>query len=295
MNQAHTGQVLSKEDKVHLEEEFVSTEARLRLTRLLREVTDHKDQEIRTIQINRAANVARAVLGLPIYRLHSGGEEYYMPVEHAWHYGELELIMRRPSTSQIAETIADLVRARILGVADVNAVLEDEKIGFRIIGESHADACVQVASVEELDDKESDAEHPNIRTLLKRMDVLLEERDTSGVLHASATIFETLAKDVVNNPQVANETLGSFIEQYRKKSALAGPLLDFMFRVYKRRNTEPLAGHGHLSEPTVTLEEAQLLRDFTRMIVRHERRLAPVDANPTYGSTSVAALPSASV
>lgn len=276
MKNIPTGSVITEEEYKQLEEEFISSDARLRITRLLRRSTQHPNTEVRIIHINRAINIARAVLGQPVYHLDSGADDYYEPVEYGWHFGELELALRRPSTAQLAEVLADLIQERFLDKKEVNSILQDENLSFRIKGDLDNGIYVSVTPAVELQDEPIEEPHPNIRRLLKRLDVLLESQDGPGVLHTSATIFETLAKDVVANPKVANETLGGFIEQYRKKSKLDSPILDYILKIYKQRNSEPLASHGHLSEPTITLLEATILRDFTRTVVKVERKFALV-------------------
>jgi hypothetical protein len=56
-------------------------------------------------------------------------------------------------------------------------------------------------------------------------------------------------------------------------------LLDTIEDIYKRRNIEPLAGHGNASDPNITREEAVQISTLTRALVRLERELAnPVTA-----------------
>ena len=93
-------------------------------------------------------------------------------------------------------------------------------------------------------------------------------------LHASASIFETLAKDVMNTSAVDSQPLGAFFEGYRKKSLLPDPVLDYMLEIYKARNTQPMAGHGSLNPPTVDAAQATVLCELTKSIVRIERSLA---------------------
>ena len=95
-------------------------------------------------------------------------------------------------------------------------------------------------------------------------------------------IFETLAKLVFNSPNVENQTLASLFDGYRKRSELPEPLLDYILETYKRRNVEPLAGHGATKPPTVSAKEAAVLVEMTKMCVRLERRLAlqEIDAVP---------------
>ena len=53
-----------------------------------------------------------------------------------------------------------------------------------------------------------------MRKLEVRMDASYAAKDFSAVLHVSACVFETLAKDVTQNPSVNNQPLGSFFDSY---------------------------------------------------------------------------------
>jgi hypothetical protein len=118
------------------------------------------------------------------------------------------------------------------------------------------------------------SDHPNVRKLVARMEKSLTDKDFAAVLHSSASIFETLAKDVMENPNVDSQTLASFFDGYRRQSLLPEPVLDYMLRVYKERNVMPLAAHGSLAEPNITAGEAVTLCELTKSIVRIERKLA---------------------
>ncbi len=276
-----TTQVVTPQDAKLLSREVVSDEARLRLTRLLRVWPDRRDLEVGIVFVNRIVNIARAPMGLPVYVLDSGGEEYYAPVEHAWHQGELELAMRRPSTAKLAEALVDLAAARLVDVDDVNEVLAQDGVSFSLVEDegTFGDIVVslRVTSDTEIEAAAVDDAHPNIRHLINRMETLITQDDWPGVLHTSAMVFETLAKVVVNLASVENQTLASFFDRYRKDSKLPSPLLDYILEIYKRRNVEPLAGHGQTAAPTVTKEEALLLAELTRVAVRLERSLSEQD------------------
>lgn len=110
----------------------------------------------------------------------------------------------------------------------------------------------------------------NIRILFKRMGDAWRRQDFGAVLHASASIFETMAKDIVNNPSVENQTLGSFFEQYRKHSSLSPQSLDLIIQTYKQRNETALAGHGGTRPPDISREQARDLMKITNDLVRNE-------------------------
>lgn len=117
------------------------------------------------------------------------------------------------------------------------------------------------------------SEHPNIRILVERMNSALERQDYSEVLHTSASVFETMAKDVVSLDSVQDQTLGSFFEKYRKESLLPDEVLDYIIEVYKARNKAPLAGHGSTRAPSISREVAITLAEMTQAFVRIEYRL----------------------
>ncbi len=265
---------LNRADRAKLESEVVSNDARLRLTRIIRNRCASKDSAVDLINRNSYINVANAVLALPVYRLESDDSGQYENAEYAWHYGETELIMRRPNTQQLVEILGDMLQQHMLDVDAVNEILTDDNVSVRF--EAHGfdeDISVRILTDEEIEEDAVEGEHPNIRLLAIRMDRAFDDKDYPGVLHASASIFETLAKIVFANPNVENEPLGAFFNGYRNRSALPAPLLDYILEIYKRRNTEPLAGHGSTTPPTVSAKEATTLIEMTKMCVRLERRL----------------------
>lgn len=220
-------------------------------------------------------NIARNILGLPIYKLESDLWGYYEPAEKAWHNGELELLMRRPNTIKLIETLADLLQNNFLTIAEVNKILKEDgsSVHFRVeSGDENIE--VRIKSIGEIKEEEYSSEHPNIRKLVDRMDDRLKNEDFSGVLHTSASIFEILAKDIVNLESTEDQSLGSFFARYRKDSKLPAPILDFILEIFKRRGTEPLAGHGSRAEPTITKEQATIISEMTKAFLRIERLLA---------------------
>jgi len=264
---------LNEEQIRSLHNEVVSERARLRLTRHLRHAMRHDEAEIIIIWQNRAINIARNILGLPIYVLDAGEDGYYHPAENAWHNGELELVMRRPDTVQLAETLIDLLNERIILLDNVNAILNDDNVSFTFYEVGHNEGFnILISPLEDIDDAEED-EHPNIRKLINRMDTLNEQNDFAGALHAGASIFETLAKQIVDIETVQNRSLGSFFDRYKNDSALPDAVVDYIQEIFQRRNTEPIAGHGHLEEPEITREDAILLAEMTKAFVRVERKL----------------------
>lgn len=266
---------LTKSQKRSLESEVISNDARLKLTRLVRAACVSSDGNVSLIKRNQFINIARTVLGLSIYRLQADDDDMYMNEEYGWHFGETELVMRRPNTADLVDILGDLLQQGLLNLNAVNAILAEDNTSVRFEDEGFDDdISVRILSDQDIADEGNEAEHPNIRLLVARMDDAFDRKDYSAVLHTSATIFETLAKLVFDNPRVENQTLGGLFEGYRQRSELPGPVLDYILEVYNRRNREPLAGHGATSPPTVSPAEATVLVEFTKMCVRLERRLA---------------------
>lgn len=257
-----------------LEFEVVSDSVRLNIARLFRAVTRREEgnSDVEIILKNRIVNIARQVEGLPLYRLETD-DEYYYPPEKAWHFAELELVTRRPDAATLIEILCDLLEEELLDLDDVNDVFAGDNSRLLFCKDSEG-AKVRVTSVNDIPDDDVSSEHPNIRKLIHRMETLLGDEDWAGVLHACASVFETLAKDVIGNPSIENKTLGSFFDSYKKRSELSEPVLEMIKSIYDRRGSEPLAGHGQTKPPTIEREEAVTLAEMTKALVRIERKLA---------------------
>lgn len=115
--------------------------------------------------------------------------------------------------------------------------------------------------------------HSNIITLINRMEQCLENQDPSGALHAAANILETMAKDILGSDNLLNETLGSFIEKYRKESLMPEEIKNVVGSIYKLRNQMPLSGHGHTKAPNINMHDAIVIAATTKFIVEIEYRL----------------------
>lgn len=275
---SNSGEVLTPRQRQQLALEVISSDARLRLTRLLRAATrdrDGEDPAIQLIRRNAVINLANTISNRPIYRLESDDWGQYESAEYAWHQGELELILRRPSTVQLVEIIADLITGEWLDEAPVNEILEADRCGVRFLCRGEM-VRVKLIDPPPLEAEAGVDENPNIRQLFGRLDRAMQDQDWTLVLHTGASIFETLAKLVVPLPGVQNQPLGSFFAAFRKHSKLAGPLLDTIEAIYKRRNIEPLAGHGSIRDPEITREDAIQIGTLTRALVHLERELASI-------------------
>ena len=113
----------------------------------------------------------------------------------------------------------------------------------------------------------------NIRTLVARMDTSYDSNDYANVLHSSASIFETMAKEIIGIATIQDKTLKSFFDRYRADSKLPSEILDYILATYDARNTTALAGHGSLKVPTISKEQAIILIEMTKAFVRIEYRI----------------------
>lgn len=215
----------------------------------------------------------------PIYVLESDDSGHYLLVEHAWHSSELELITRRSDTIEFVEILAEYIQGKLLEISDVNNILRDNNCSFYHEVDNNKFNVI-IKEISEIEFEVSDSEIKNIRILVERMENALELYDYPGVLHSSASIFETLAKDIIDRETVGTESLGGFFELYRKKSYLPEPMIDYVLEIYQRRNTEPLAGHGSRKESNITKKEAVIIVQITKAIIKIERELMIEDANP---------------
>lgn len=265
---------LSKAKKDKLETEMVPDSTRLNLTRMVRARCKSTDINVELVNINRFVNISRTILGKTIYVLTSDDMGMYDSSEFAWHFAELELMFRRPDTCELAELLCDLIEGGFFDDTEINNLLKIGNVSFRYSAGDDGLVTLELLSVDELVSEPMANEHPNIRILIERMEAAFEQGDYSSVLHASASVFETLAKVVFASPAVESSTFGSIFEGYKKRSNLPKFLLQHAKDTYDRRNTEPLSGHGSTLPSSVTKEDAVIIVELTKTCVRLERRLA---------------------
>jgi hypothetical protein len=265
---------MSPEDSAKLEYEIVSDDLKIYLTRVLEKWTeDTNTHENTLIRKNRLVNKSRMLVGKPNYVLESDEIGGYMPQEYAWHDGDMALVLRRLKTPQFAELLCDFVNDGLYKCDELNELLKRDGVSFRI-NDDNERIKIEVLSLEDIEELDSSIQtHPNIRLLVSRMDGELQKNDYSGVLHSSATIFETLAKIIVNESKIENQTLKSFFDRYRKDSNMPEAILDYIINIYECRNVTPLAGHGSTKEPNLTQKQAIIMAEMTKAFVKIEYRL----------------------
>jgi len=110
----------------------------------------------------------------------------------------------------------------------------------------------------------------NLGILYDRMNAAWKRHDYGEVVHASASILETMAKHVVAQPNIRDQTLAGFFDLYRKHSKLSKRQLDRVLQIYQQGNTIPLAGHGSVNEPGISMDEAEQIVQITNECVRTE-------------------------
>ncbi len=118
--------------------------------------------------------------------------------------------------------------------------------------------------------------HPNVVSLIGRMERCLENDDPSGALHAAANIIETTAKDIIDSPNIQNQTLGSFLDKYKNESALPSELKEIVAKIYNLRSRMPLSGHGSTSSPDLNMHDAIIIAATVKFIVEIEYRMKKI-------------------
>jgi hypothetical protein len=264
---------LTKEQVKQLEFEVLSKDFLIYLTRILLDWTEDTEYlESVIARKNRIINLSRTITGDKIYVLESDDMGVYEQAEYDWHDSNFLLAFRRLDTIEFIEFACELLRSGYFDIDFLNVSLKKERASFRF-RKNDQKLEVEVFKLDEIEEADISEEHPNIRLLVSRMDNFLENEDYSGVLHSSASIFETMAKDVVGIPTVQDKTLKSFFERYKLDSNLPEPILDYILDTYNKRNVTPLAGHGSLKEPNINKEQSIILSEMTKTIVRIEGKL----------------------
>ena len=258
---------LSDEDKEKLEYETVSKDAKLYLTRLL----DKRIDEGRVHNVNKLVNRSRTLVGLRPYVLRSDGYGSYQAAEYTSHEGKMEIAFLRLGTIEFVEYTCELIEGDWFSIEEANEILREDGVSF-YLEKNRRDIEVRVNPIEDIDGEE-DSGHPNVRKLVSRMEESLESGDYAAVLHSSASVFETMAKEVIGIESVQDETLGSFFQRYRNDSALPDEILDYIEDIYDARNVTPLAGHGSLDDPDIDETQATALVKMTKAFVEIEYKL----------------------
>jgi hypothetical protein len=264
---------INQDQKKQLEFEVLSQDFYVYITRQLMHWAEESEYvEHVLIRKNSIINLSNNLLTRKIYVLQSDDNGNYEEAEYAWHESNFHLSVRRLDTIQFIEFACELFEKDILEIDFVNEALKKEAASFNFQNTSRSYE-IKVFSFVELESENFEEEHINIRTLVSRMEIALENKDYTNLLHASASIFETMAKNVIGIEDIQDKTLGSFFNRYRKDSKLPEAVLDYILETYNKRNKMPLAGHGSLEIPEITMEESIILCEMTKTFVRIESQL----------------------
>jgi hypothetical protein len=261
---------ITKEQIQLLKYEVLSQDFYIRLTRELLEYCE-EIEELIIARKNRFINLSRTIKGGKIYVLQSDDDGYYHIAEHNWHNGNFLLVFRDLNTIQFIEFMCELFKTDHFQVRSINELLEYENASFRFT--ENGNYGINVFPIDNLEDKIDEESHPNIRFLVKRMEKAFTDSDFPLVLLSSASIFETMAKDIIGLDKIQDETLGGFFKRFERDSSLPKEFLAYILETYNERSKEPLAGHGSTKLPTINKEQATSIKELTKAFVRIEYTL----------------------
>lgn len=265
---------LTDEQVEQLKYEVLSQDFYIFLTRFLVDWCENTDDMVeKLMRENKLINLSRTVSGGKIYVLESDDWGIYENAEYAWHDSNIFLIFRGLSTVEFIEYTCELLKLGYFEIDFINKALKKENASFRFHKDYNNHIHVKVLTIEEIESSIIEGQNVNIRLLFKRMENSFKADDYSNVLHASASIFETMAKDIIGIPTIQDKTLKSFFERYRVDSKLPSAILDYILNTYEKRNITPLAGHGSLTIPNISKEDAIILIEMTQAFVRIEYRM----------------------
>jgi len=260
---------LTDEQIKQLQYEVLSQDFYIYLTRHLNEWCEETEDTLTIImRKNRLINFSRTISGGKIYTLTDDLES----IEFSWHDSNFLLIFRELDTIEFIEYVCDLINYEYFKIDFINELLKKEGASFYIYSSAN-ELGIEIYSIEEIEKETLDGEHVNIRTLVARMESAFENSDFGNVLHASASIFEVMAKDIIGIASIQDQTLKSFFDRYRTDSKLPKEILDYILKTYDSRNSTALAGHGSLTVPDITKEQAIILNEMTKAFVRIEYRI----------------------
>ena len=160
-------------------------------------------------------------------------------------------------------------------IAERESVKNDWRYDWASVIACHFLDCSVYSQVDDFNSKKvskfDQLAHSNVVVLIGRMEQCLESNDPSGVLHAASNILETMAKDILGDEKLANKTLGSFIEKFKKESALPQEIKNAVESIYNLRNKMPLSGHGNIN-----MQDAIVIAATTKFVVEIEYRIKKI-------------------
>lgn len=200
--------ILTDEQVAELEYEVIPNAVKTNLTRHLRRDKQDRDSSDLYWQ-NDVINRARTLAEMPVYVLTPDDLGDYMSQEYAWHRGEFETCIRRLNSIQFVEFVAEAVENGWVGIGFVNSLLSKANTSIVLDRSNENHVVVDIVPTADLNTDLEQDHRPNVRTLIARLDRELAAGDYAAVLHCSAVILETVAKDVVGTAGVAEQTLGA--------------------------------------------------------------------------------------
>lgn len=262
---------LSKEDKNSLKFEIIPSQVRLKVIRLIRNYCMNENTSIQIIHQNKFINIERSIKNQGAYVLIEDRDGEYSIYDYAWHSSYIETLSTSLDTISYIELLADFIENRLLNHIEINQILESENCSFWYDYDEEVE--VKIIPLSENSQRRLAEETVNIRTMIDRMEKQLSDNDYPGVVHSSAVIFETLGKEVIGTENVKDKTFGQFREDYKKVTNLPDPIFDYLHEIYRKRNKEPLAGHGSTVTSSMTREEAIVICEMTKAILLMESAL----------------------
>ncbi|MBP3688015.1 MAG: hypothetical protein J6J35_06615 [Alphaproteobacteria bacterium] len=234
------------EDKEFLENQIIPHEARVAITRCLMKIANQSNDGT----VNCASKInLYSILATTL----CNSMVNFMPDDWGmWTYQEetylnnkIPSLIQNASSLDLYETLSNIIEHNWLPIEKANSLFQNVGIPVHY---KHEDGEVVIERLQSLENDipTKTEKHPSMQQLLDRAENCLNRDDGAGVLHATASIFEALAKNVFATPTVQNQTLKSFFEGYRNRSHLPEEMLNYIISVYDCRNNTPNAGHGCL-------------------------------------------------
>lgn len=258
---------LTKEQVKELEFEELPKYAKIDLTRLVRSTID--DNYFLGL---RFVNMKETVLGKRITEpvFDEFGESLSSSLT-MFVISSVENIFNGLETSEIVELLFDYIQSNLIQTNYINNIFKEYEIPILFQTDRQDHLRIEVESLKE--NSVSEQEHSNIKKLISRMDRDFANDDYTGVLHSSASIYETLVKDISRDPKIQNMSLGQILNNPIFSQNIPDQILDYIQEIFKKRNIVHTAGHGGTSKPTITKEETIIIQEFTKTIVRVLRKV----------------------
>lgn len=241
---------MSDSTSIEIEKELITHETRNRLFRALG-MSLHEKSESSQLGYNiTTVNVILRTRGKHTFT-HDGD---IIPEELMYISSLKNSAFSANSSVEICNILCELILNNIMDHETVNAILESGNCSFHILND---EGFPYIELIEEVDFEGTNSNAPeSIRLVHDRMTYAFKQGDYGGVLHAAASIGEAIAKSQTSNPNVENQPLGGWVQQFKNTSRLPTALNDLIEEVYQNRNVIPNAGHGSMSDSGVSKNDA---------------------------------------